>query len=54
MKRNVEIEYSLEYYVNNKLKETIMISKAYPLVLWKKNNLKQTTHKMGTFKIKKR
>jgi len=43
--------HKLEYYINNKLKETIFYSAPKALCLFKKNTLKATTHRLGVFKI---
>ena len=45
---------TLKYYINNKLKETIMVDKPMALVKWKRDMLSESTHKKGKFKITKR
>lgn len=46
------ILYNLEYYIGNRLLETIVYNKSKPLCLYLKKNLENTTHKLGKFKLK--
>lgn len=45
--------YSLKYYVNNVCKETVIVNAPKAVCYWKKNQIKNTTHKLGTLKVEK-
>jgi hypothetical protein len=46
------MNYNLEYYINNRLVETIVYNKPKPLCLSIKNKLSEVSHKAGIFKLK--
>lgn len=43
--------FNLVYYSGDKKIETVLTNVNKALCTWKQNQLKQTTHKIGTFKI---
>ena len=46
------MNYNLEYYIGNKLVETVVYNKPKPLCLSIKGKLSNSSHKIGTFKLK--
>jgi len=47
------LNYSLFWVVNGVIKETILQNVSNPLCLWKKNQLKNSTHTTGLLLIKR-
>lgn len=45
--------YKLNYYINGRLLETVLINAPYGVCKWKMNEVKNSTHRMGTLKIEK-
>ena len=44
--------YNLEYWIGKKFVETTLYNKPIGVCRWKEKQLKETTHKMGEFKLK--
>jgi hypothetical protein len=45
--------YKLTYKINGRLIETVVRSAPYGVCKWRMNEIKNSTHRMGTLKIEK-